>query len=385
MGVMLVDVDHNDLDDRFAIILLAYQMASASLEQRNAGEAEGNDCRLLLDGRTYQTQSGVVVWRVLRLAARLNRILGPCGLCVEPVFSSRDGVIKLCSAYLEVDATASALDAVVPGVGQFLGLEAGSAPTNARLRTTFAELPAGTSSLSVWVLSGLCDVQIDDISALAKLPELTLNVIEQAQAAWQSVDVDPAEVVQPAWDVLSGEPLDDRGYGAEPSNLRSSEESYPKTLHSYMRFQHALADSAAAALNYIIPALARTDGALPAPPGKQMLRVSGRTFLGLPGPEFVTMAALDKERSDRIFNTLLSSAKTLLPETLLYEELCTSTADDLGRERPDVKHISKHGTFMADAIVIALAARPTKAQRTSPVSRRLAVVKADPSGPCDWP
>lgn len=54
--VMFVDTDHNDLDDRLAAVLVAYQMASANLDRR--AKAAGSRCCLYLDCRTVA--AGVV-------------------------------------------------------------------------------------------------------------------------------------------------------------------------------------------------------------------------------------------------------------------------------------------------------------------------------------
>jgi hypothetical protein len=54
--LMIVDVDHNDSDDRLAIIILAFLLASANLHKRQLqSDAADACCTLVLDSRTYDS------------------------------------------------------------------------------------------------------------------------------------------------------------------------------------------------------------------------------------------------------------------------------------------------------------------------------------------
>merc|ERR1740121_1913163 len=75
----------------------------------------------------------------------------------------------------------------------------------------------------------------------------------------------------------------------------------------------------------------------------------------------------------KAFAKLIGAARGSSPESL-YMELWTGTQNDAGRERKEVAHILKYGTFMADAILVAVAARPASELEVGVVVRRLAVV-----------
>lgn len=340
--VMLVDIDHNDSDDRLAIILLAFQAASANLERLEKGETEAK-ATILLDGRTYETAGGLTLWRSLQLASRLTAALAP-GVEVLPVISDSLSALKLMCSYLKVDASFEALNRTTTGTGDFFR------------SLKVEDLRAVKGAASVWMLSGLCTKQVEDFAFCQKNFGTRFTFIEQAQPAWQSVDFPASAEVQPSWAFppAFGE---EKGFGVEPSNIRSSEATYTETLTNYLRFQQLVAPGA----KYVCPALARSNGFLPAPAGEPML---------IPGKEYVIKKALDVKRAQLAFGNLLQNAKACYEDSL-YPELCIDSCDDFGADRPELAAVVKYGTFMADAIVVCLAARPRL--QTLPKRRRLAL------------
>lgn len=349
--VMLVDIDHNDSDDRLAIILLAFQAASANLERLEKGETEAK-ATILLDGRTYETAGGLTLWRSLQLASRLTAALAP-GVEVLPVISDSLSALKLMCSYLKVDASFEALNRTTTGTGDFFR------------SLKVEDLRAVKGAASVWMLSGLCTKQVEDFAFCQKNFGTRFTFIEQAQPAWQSVDFPASAEVQPSWAFppAFGE---EKGFGVEPSNIRSSEATYTETLTNYLRFQQLVAPGA----KYVCPALARSNGFLPAPAREPMLTISGRPFNVIPGKEYVIKKALDVKRAQLAFGNLLQNAKACYEDSL-YPELCIDSCDDFGADRPELAAVVKYGTFMADAIVVCLAARPRL--QTLPKRRRLAL------------
>lgn len=101
-----------------------------------------------------------------------------------------------------------------------------------------------------------------------------------------------------------------------------------------------------------------------------MLKISGRPFNVIPGKEYVIKKALDAKRAQLVFGKLLENAKACYEDSL-YPELCIDSCDDFGADRPELAAVVKYGTFMADAIVVCLAARPQL--QTLPRRRRLAL------------
>jgi len=349
--VMLVDIDHNDSDDRLAIILLAFQAASANLERLEKGETEAK-ATILLDGRTYETAGGLTLWRSLQLASRLTAALAP-GVEVLPVISDSLSALKLMCSYLKVDASFEALNRTTTGTGDFFR------------SLKVEDLRAVKGAASVWMLSGLCTKHVEDFAFCQKNFGTRFTFIEQAQPAWQSVDFPASAEVQPSWAFppAFGE---EKGFGVEPSNIRSSEATYTETLTNYLRFQQLVAPGA----KYVCPALARSNGFLPAPAREPMLTISGRPFNVIPGKEYVIKKALDVKRAQLAFGNLLQNAKACYEDSL-YPELCIDSCDDFGADRPELAAVVKYGTFMADAIVVCLAARPRL--QTLPKRRRLAL------------
>lgn len=367
--VMLVDVDCNDSDDRLAIILLAYQLASANLARRQAMQlADGqapSECALFLDARTYEGRDvgfGIIAFRTARLAARLRAELGErCGLRIEVLFSDGARALRLVAEYLAAASSGAALEEEIASVVVFF--QGGS---SGACRDNFRGIPASNGG-TVWLLSGMCRQQVDDLQHEA-LEGKRLRIVEQAQPAWQSDDVGNA-AVQPDW---TFPPSTDAGYGVEPSNVRSSGLGYYDAIENYVRFQQVVS-SASAGWSYLAPALSRSDGWLPAPPGQEMMRISGRPLNVLPGESYTIKKSVNKGRAEEAFRRILAAARAGPVE--LHAELCISTADDAGVERTEMAHIKKYGSFMADAVVVALAARPLSQLQTTAVVRRLAVVK----------
>eukprot|EP00434_Breviolum_minutum_P014742 symbB.v1.2.012999.t1/scaffold912.1/size152940/5 len=335
--VMLVDVDHNDSDDRLAIILLAFQVASANLERRQ--EVKDARARILLDGRTYETGGGLTLWRTLQLATRLTEALEPHGVDVQPVVTDTAFALQLISSYLKVQSSFDALNSITKGTGNVLR------------SLTLQDLREVRGNVSVWILSGLCKKQVEDFSYCQKKLGTKFTFIEQAQPAWQSMDCTAAEV-QPGW-TFPPAFGDEKGFGVEPSNVRSSEAPYTETLSNYLRFQQLVAPEA----KYVCPALARSNAFLPVPAGQKMLAISGRPFNVIPGKAYVIKKALNPDRAQNAFGKLLESAKAYYAENLL-PELCIDSCDDFGAERPELAAVVKYGTFLADVIVVCLAARP---------------------------
>jgi len=360
--VMVVDVDHNDSDDRLAIIILTYLVASANSERRQ----HRNDarCSVLLDARTYE-RDGLTMWRTLQLASRLNSALMEAhGVSVEPVLTDREQILNLVAGYLRIPA--ETLDERAPGVGAMLRSE-GRGGTRSSLRGCWR---AG-SAATLWLLGGLCEKQVEDIEH-GLLTGVHFTIFEQAQPAWQSMRVEGLDV-QPDWSFPPDPEAEEHGFGAEPSNVRSSEETYPDTIATYMRLQQIIA-STPSAFNYVFPALARNDQKMPVPPGRAMFKISGRPLNVLPGTTYTIKKAVDAHKLDTAFSQLLLSARTNLPETI-YAELCIGTADYFGQERDDMGNIRKYGTFMADPILVCLAATPLVKLGAIEMTRRLAFVR----------
>lgn len=381
--VMLVDLDHNDSDDRLAIVLLAYQMASANLARR--AKAPTAECTLLLDGRTYEN-SGLTVWRTVRLAVRLHALLFKrCGLAVAPIFSDAQGALGRAAVYLGSSSATAEAERLAPGSGAELQQGSGPGAIRPNFRGAWADAgAAGQRTVSLWILSGLCNEQAEDVRSGCSSASggVRFVVFEQAQPAWQSVEVPKDAEVQPNWDwppatVEAVEKAD----GAEPSNIRSGERPYPEILDTYLAFQQVVVANPGSFV-YVCAALARSDGTLPAPCGQPMWRVSGRPLTVVPGAVYEVKKALDRARAEKAFRRLMEAASSHAgggagegAGPSLHAELCTGSTDDSGRERKELAHILKYGTFMSDAILVALAARPLEALGAAAVVRRLAVVQ----------
>eukprot|EP00747_Dinoflagellata_sp_TGD_P004233 gnl/TRDRNA2_/TRDRNA2_110919_c1_seq1.p1 gnl/TRDRNA2_/TRDRNA2_110919_c1~~gnl/TRDRNA2_/TRDRNA2_110919_c1_seq1.p1 ORF type:complete len:416 (-),score=71.02 gnl/TRDRNA2_/TRDRNA2_110919_c1_seq1:37-1140(-) len=359
---MVVDTDHNDIDDRLAIILVAYQMASANIERQK--QNADSRCTLFLDSRTYESSS-VTLWRTLRLAARLDRELGFFGFSVVPVISDRQRALDGIASYLRIPAESVNLDARAAGAGTMLM----HAVQN--LRSWFVR----DAKVSIWLISGVCEQQVEDMELNVKAG-IRFTLYEQAPLAWQSMELTPSQgLLQPKWSFPPADELEaEAGFGAEPSNIRTSERSYPETISVYMRMQRLIESTPASALKHVNPALARKDGFLPSAPGRPMLRVAGRPLTVLPGPVYEVKTALDPARASTAFASLLKASRANQPDTI-YLELCQGLEDDAGVLRQNVSSVAKHGTFMADPILIVLAARPPTRFKTMTITRRLAVVK----------
>merc|ERR1712046_232865 len=110
------------------------------------------------------------------------------------------------------------------------------------------------------------------------------------------------------------------------------------------------------------------DSWLPAPPGRQMVRIRGRPLNVNTGAEYKVQKAEKPERLAAAFSRLLSAALTSCRD--LHAELCIACDDDLGQARPAMSHVVKYGTFMADAIAVSLAARPFVQLGARPMLRR---------------
>eukprot|EP00931_Biecheleriopsis_adriatica_P056522 TRINITY_DN33490_c0_g2_i1.p1 TRINITY_DN33490_c0_g2~~TRINITY_DN33490_c0_g2_i1.p1 ORF type:complete len:483 (+),score=111.73 TRINITY_DN33490_c0_g2_i1:56-1504(+) len=364
--VMIVDVDHNDSDDRLSIILLACQVASANAHRGDAAKT----FTVFLDARTYETKSGLTMWRTLQLAARLNHVLAEYGVVVRPVFTDCKSILGLISEYLKVPAELSALEARVPGTAALLREDSS---------VSLPELLAGQKRVTVWLLGGICKKQVEDLKQCCQSGGTHFVLYEQAQPAWQSHEVpspkdSASEELQPAWCFPPPNPeAAARGFGVEPSNVRSSEAPYSETLGTYLLLQQLVAWFPDA-FSYVFPALARSDAYLPAPPGKPMKRICGRPFNVIPGTEYVIKKACNPERSLAAFSKLLQVVKPKFPTTL-YEELCIGSSDDFGAERKELAAVVKYGTFMADAILVCLAARPPAQVGAQEAIRRLAQMR----------
>lgn len=359
--VMVVDVDYNDVDDRLAIIVLAYQVASANAERRR--HTPTATCRIFLDGRTYERSSGLTMWRTLELAARLRNILmSQAGIDIVPVLSEPEYILGAVASYLGVPATYSSLDARVPGTGDLL---------RSHCREDIRSCCAPGARTTVWLLGGLCHKQVSDIGWVRdNVAGAHLTIYEQAAPAWQSVQIGRTEV-QPSWsfppDVIS-----DGCFGAEPSNIRSSAEDYPGTVEVYLQLQKVVAASPAS-FTYICPAMSRKDGFLPVPPGQVMPRIWGRPLNVAPGIQYHVHKAIDLERTGRVFAQLTEAARARLPDTV-YEELCINGNDDSGSKRPELEAVSNYGSFLADAILVCVGSVPLEMLRATKMTRRLAFV-----------
>mmetsp|Transcript_122013 Transcript_122013/g.352528 ORF Transcript_122013/g.352528 Transcript_122013/m.352528 type:complete len:534 (-) Transcript_122013:101-1702(-) len=394
MQVMFVDTDYNDLDDRLAIMLLAYQMASANLDRRS--KSAGARCCLYLDCRTYETTSGLTIWRTLRLAERLQRDLESAGLELVLVLSDRVAALGLIAGYLGCQAAYEALDQRAPGTGALLS----GAASGGRVVPGLKDSWPTRSKVALWILSGLCASQVDDITDGCEHKDGPRFVVfEQAQPAWQSMEVPEDAETQPAWDLKELTSIDgvdpvraddveaaarvadvaamlDRGFGAEPSNIRSGEAPYPVILDTYMQLQEAVA-ICPERFEYTCPALNRVPGPLPAPVGQPMHRIAARPLTVVPGEIFEVRKAVDMPRAEAAFAKLLSAARASAAETA-YPELSQDALDDHRRDRGGV--IDYNGSPLADALLVALVARPPAALGAVAVVRRLAVVDLAPEG-----
>ena len=81
--------------------------------------------------------------------------------------------------------------------------------------------------------------------------------------------------------------------------------------------------------------------------------------------------AVQPAEVESTFARLMGAAEASPLARSLLVELRTATADDSGNERAQLRP----DTFMADALVVAIAARPRSALDTMEVLRRLALVK----------
>ena len=169
--VMIVDVDHNDSDDRLAIIILAYQIASANAERRQT--RPDATCTVLLDVRTYES-SGICVWRTAALSARLQQALASSGLRVQMVLAEPQQAIEDLTDYLRIDS--QGMDQLVSGTGHML-------THSRRSLCDWAGQPPywGSSLVSIWVLGGLCAKQVADLEEAVHSSGVQLAVFEQAQ------------------------------------------------------------------------------------------------------------------------------------------------------------------------------------------------------------
>lgn len=70
----------------------------------------------------------------------------------------------------------------------------------------------------------------------------------------------------------------------------------------------------------------------------------------------------------------MDTAQSVEPETI-YRELCIGVHDDASKARKTLKVVLSHGTFLADAIFISLAAKPFALLETNKVMRRLAFMR----------
>mmetsp|Transcript_22816 Transcript_22816/g.52179 ORF Transcript_22816/g.52179 Transcript_22816/m.52179 type:complete len:525 (-) Transcript_22816:60-1634(-) len=370
--VMIVDVDHNDLDDRVAIIMIAFLMASANVERWH--QCRSNRCTLLLDARTYERSSPLSTWRTLRLASRINAVLRDTfGVAVQPVFTDPSKVLQDIAAHLGVPAESSALDGKVPDTGGMLVRTGWGA-----VSTSIVGCLQPRGSAAVWLIGGLSAKTVQDLAHCAKEEKIHFSVFEQAAPAWQSVDLSGPSVasLQPHWTF----PPDDKsvsvGFGAEPSNIRSSCMAYPDTISTYMQLQQLVAE-VPERFSYVCPALARHDSYLPVPPGQSMLKVAGRPLTVKTGQDWVVKNARDQKRAQEVFSKLINLAREHARDSV-YAELTTGTEDDFGLERPELHAVRKNGSFLADALIVCLAARPTEQLGGIEMTRRLAFVRTSP-------
>ena len=305
--VMVVDVDHNDLDDRLAILLLAWQMASANTERRRRQPSADHKCTLYLDVRTYEGASGSTIWRTLRLAVRVCAALPPsCGLELRLVCTDSTRAIALAADYLGVRADVAALEECAAGVGRLLQNADGGGEPHGGCCRRWCDAVADSEVVSLWLLGGLCATQLADMQACLGAARPRWNIFEQATPAWQSMAVQEEAAVQPSWrwPPASAAALA-HGWGAEPSNIRSSEASYEETIRVYLRFQQLVEQ---VTVRYVVPALARVESFLPSPPGEPMIRVAGRPLLVRP-PHFTATTAVDVVRVEASFARLAGATQ----------------------------------------------------------------------------
>eukprot|EP00933_Yihiella_yeosuensis_P081445 TRINITY_DN95058_c0_g1_i1.p1 TRINITY_DN95058_c0_g1~~TRINITY_DN95058_c0_g1_i1.p1 ORF type:complete len:385 (-),score=55.77 TRINITY_DN95058_c0_g1_i1:55-1134(-) len=348
-------------------------MASANADRQKNPLESSCQCTLYLDARTYES-SGLTMWRTLLLVSRLNRILlKPLGLlAVEPIFTDPMRILQTVADYLKVPAEASALDAKAAGTGAILS---SSTAAQGCCRSNLRDCWKNPGSVaSVWLLGGLCAHQANDLAAANEGPsKMSFVIFEQSQPAWQSMPVNKSQREQPQWEFPPSAQDAEHGFGVEPSNIRSSDEKYPVTIATYMNLQKTI-QAAPSGFRNVFAALARSDGFLPVPPGKEMVNVSGRPLNVVVGTEYVVKKALDLDIVQKTFSRLLESSRKHYPDSI-YKELITGLTDEHGRERPELSAVVKYGTFMADAIIVCLAARPSSVFKTSTFTRRLASVK----------
>merc|ERR1719329_1487555 len=214
--VVMCDVDHNDSDDRLAIVLLAYQMASANACRRAArdkGEClPGVDnlrCTLQLDIRSYQTVGGLSIWRTLRLAGVLNNEPARRGLTVQVVVSDSLLALQLVADYLELDIGDAEESCGFSLDDRAVGAAHAFSTIAANLQGSWQPGDLGT----IWLLSGACSSQAQDIEVVRE-KGVRLNVIEQAQPAWQSFRVTNHDGPMPDWEFPPPDiELDDHALG----------------------------------------------------------------------------------------------------------------------------------------------------------------------------
>ncbi|CAE8713810.1 unnamed protein product [Polarella glacialis] len=343
--IMLVDVDHNDRDDRFAIVLLAYQMASAAA----ASALKQRTCTLYLDGRSYENSDANMIKETRNLAYTLDEQLRCHGLHVMTTFSK--------------------------------------GPKNNKNNSWAQEVSKGSAKVSVWLLSAICKPQLEDFAVLLGLDsKLQVNVFEQSQPAWQP----------PAFSTTADSPTKK----AEPSNIRSGEGTYESNIQNYLSFQRLLVASSIAgssSVAYFAPALGRAAGPLPVVPGMAPASLVARPFtvrvakasdakqpadfasernLVSTGTGLGAYAAarLQAAMADFVKGTISGPLQSIL-------SLTVADANIAGLEP-----ILKYGTYMTDAIVVALFSRREFHQdcgeRLVPVIRRLAFASLSPEGGC---
>ena len=179
--VMLLDVDHNDMDDRLAVLLLAWQMASASAALR--AREPCHTCTLYCDVRTYEAAGGPTLWRSLRLAANVCAALPPgCGLELFVVLSDSSRAVQQAASYLGVDPDLNVLDKCTPGVGRLLRDAAGEAAGGVAggCCGSWGRSLMGSATASLWVLAGVCASQMDDLETSLGHGGPRWNIFEQA-------------------------------------------------------------------------------------------------------------------------------------------------------------------------------------------------------------
>ena len=356
--VMLVDTDHNDTDDRLAIILLAYMLASANNERRQ--QQSDATCRLFLDIRSYESE-GLVVWRTAALAARLNDVLQSAGVQIQLVLTHPAEALQFAAKYMKLPAEAAALDRVVSGAATAIDLDSCS---------DLSECWATSTVVSIWLLSGVCKNQVEDIKQAVESHDVQLVVMEQAQPAWQSMHVD-SQTTQPAWD---DDLLAVRGYGAEPSNVRAGVNGYSNNVLAYMRLQQLFSETAGR-VRWCCLGLARSTGYMPVPPGEQMVAVQARPLNVRCGKEYEVVRAVEPSELSSAFAALQQAAEEHHFETL-HAELSLHVNDDHGDYRDELVWIARKGSYMADGISICLLGRPVSDDHAmSCFTRRLAFVQ----------